>query len=206
MTGSMTAAAAARDSTPGLPERLRAETAPWHARVEAVIDVPGRVRTRADYVHLLGGLAELHTGLEGQLESPTWVRAWAGVRVDIAGHCRAQLLIADLAELDAPAPGPAGMSAFPSFGHALGCLYVLEGSALGGRLVAGMVRSSLGEVPTAFLTGRGRGRQWPAVRMALRRHAEQGADTDAVVAGAIATFVLFARVLARPAAVTGIAG
>lgn len=193
------AAAVPRGGPVGLPERLRAETAQWHHQVEAVMDVAGRVRSRADYISLLGGLAELHIGFEGHLLSPIWDREWAAVGVDISGHSRAGLLLADLHELDAPTAGCAGITALPTFGHALGCLYVLEGSALGGRVVAGMVRTAIGEVPSTFLRGQGRGHLWPAVREALRRFAEQDGDCDAVVAGAISTFVVFGRLLARPA-------
>ena len=116
----------------------------------------------------------------------------------IADHCRAGLLVADLAELGVTPTARSELPPFPCFGHALGCLYVLEGSALGGRIVAGMVRAAIGEVPTAFLTGQGRGHQWPAVRSALRCFDAQGGDGDAVVAGAVSTFAVFARQLAWP--------
>ena len=188
-----------RGGSAGLPERLRAETAELHARVEALVDVPGRVRTRADYIDLLGALAGLHTGLEGQLVASSWDLAWAGVGIDIAGHCRAGLLSADLDELGATVADSAEIAAFPTFGHALGCLYVLEGSALGGRIVARMVNAAIGDVPTTFFSGRGRGHQWPAVRGALRRYAERGGDGDAVVTGAVATFAVFAAGLIQPA-------
>lgn len=79
----------------------------------------------------------------------------------------------------------------------MGCLYVLEGSALGGRIVAGMVRAALGEMPTSFLTGGGRRPLWPAVRAALRRYDQQDGDPDAVVDGAVSTFAIFAAGLAR---------
>ena len=189
---------AARGGTGGLPERLRAQTAWWHEKVEAAADIPGRVHTRADYVDLLSRLAALHIGLEAQLSAKVWDRAWVGVGVDIAAHCRAGLVIADLESLGVP-PGAAMVQPpFPGFGEALGCLYVLEGSALGGRIVARMVCAAIGEVPTAFLTGRGRGQQWPAVRRALRCFQTKGGDGDAVVAGAVSTFAVFARHLAAP--------
>ena len=198
MGGITVAAVAARGGTEGLPERLRAQTARWHEKVEAVADIPGRVRTRADYIDLLGSLAGLHTGLEDQLSAPVWDRAWVDVGVDIAAHCRVGLLVADLEGLGVPPAGSTVQPPFPCFGHALGCLYVLEGSALGGRIVAEMVRAAIGAVPTAFLTGRGRGHQWPAVRHALRRFDAQDGDGDAVLAGAVSTFALFARHLAAP--------
>jgi heme oxygenase len=199
VAGMSVAAVVARGGTSGLPERLRAETSQWHEKVEAVADITGRVRTEADYVALLGRLSGLHTGLEAQLCAPSWERAWLGIGVDVAAHCRVGLLDADLAELGMLPTASTVQPPFPCFGQALGCLYVLEGSALGGRMVAGMVRAAIGDVPTAFLTGRGRGHQWPAVRSALRRFDSQGGDNDAVVAGAVSTFDVFARQLAAPA-------
>jgi len=192
------AAGMARGGRAGLPERLRAETAQLHARVEEVVDVAGRVRTRADYIGLLGALAGLHAGLESQLLASNWDRAWAGLGVNIADHCRAGQLVADLDELGAPAADSAQIAAFPTFGHALGCLYVLEGSALGGRIVARMVTAAIGDVPTTFLSGHGRGHQWPVVREALRGYAKLGGDGDAVVTGAVVTFSAFATGLAQP--------
>jgi heme oxygenase (biliverdin-IX-beta and delta-forming) len=86
-----------------------------------------------------------------------------------------------------------------TFGHALGCLYVLEGSALGGPVIAGIVQARIGEVPASFLTGKGRThrRAWPALLGSLRRFDVQGGDGDAVVAGASDTFAAFAEHLSR---------
>jgi heme oxygenase len=177
---------------------LRAETACCHEHVESVADIPGRVRTLADYILLLDGLSGLHTGLEHQLLGQTWHRAWVDIGVTIAEHCRADLLVADLDALGVTPTAATMQPPFPDLGHALGCLYVLEGSALGGHVVAGMVRSAIGAVPMAFLTGQGRGHQWPAVRNALRRFDAQDGDGDTVVAGDMSTFAAFARQLARP--------
>lgn len=188
----------ARSAPAGLPERLRAETAQGHVQVEAVADITGRIRTRDDYVELLRVFGRLHIGLEAQLSAPSWQQAWVGVGVDIAAHCRAGLLVADLDGLGVTATTFPALRPFPCFGRAMGCLYVLEGSAVGGRIVAGMVRAAIGDVPTTFLSGQGRARQWPAVRNALRRFDAQGGDGDAVVAGAQWTFDVFARQLAVP--------
>jgi heme oxygenase len=181
-----------------LSERLRSETARCHEHVESVADIPGRVRTLTDYICLLDGLNGLHTGLEYQLSGPTLHRAWVDIGITIAEHCRADLLVADLDALGVTPTTPTMQPPFPDFGHALGCLYVLEGSALGGHVIARIVRSAIGAVPMAFLTGQGRGHQWPAVRNALRRFDAQDGDGDTVVAGDMSTFAAFARQLARP--------
>lgn len=195
MAGRAVALGRARGFAADLPSRLRAETTESHELVESAVDIPGRMRTRDDYRTLLRGLAELHAGLETQLAAPELAGAWRSVGVNITDHCRLACLLADLGALGGTDVTPVDVPAM-DFGTAMGCLYVLEGSALGGRVVARMVHDALGEVPTTFLTGAGRGRQWPAVRAALRTFDEQGGDGDAVVAGALATFALFTRHLA----------
>src|SRR3954470_8088205 len=89
------AAPSARSSALELPERLRPETAQWHQKVEALADIPGRVRTRADYTDFLVTLFELHFRFETQLSERLWDPDWLAVGVGISPHCRAGLLVAD---------------------------------------------------------------------------------------------------------------
>lgn len=188
------------DAGADLPERLRRETAACHREVEAVADIAGTVRTRADYVELLLRLYALHDGLERLLAAESWAPGWAGAGVRIAGYRRADQLGADLDALGGTTSSrPISLPSFATFSQALGCLYVLEGSALGGRMVAGIVRAAVGEVPVAFLTGVGRSQAapWAGVRRALRRFDERGGDGDGVVAGARATFAAFGHHLNR---------
>ena len=166
----------------GLRERLRTETAQWHVRVEEAADVSHLMRTRDDYFGLLGRLFALHSGFESCLNAEVFGASWRAVGLDITRHGRAHLLAADISALAAemnveppitelgpgiiglrpetnrmgparPVAGTVRRASVPTFGHAIGCLYVLEGSALGGRTVAGIVRAAVGEVPTTFLSG-----------------------------------------------------
>jgi heme oxygenase len=181
--------------TTTLRGRLRAETARWHERVEAVADVPGSIRSRDDYVELLSRLYELHACLEGHLAAPGFHDAWRSVGVDIAAHRRASLLADDLVVLGASAPtGSLSSVPFATFGHALGGLYVLEGSSLGGRIVARLVRATLGDVPTTFLSGDGRSHPapWSSTCQALACFDARGGDGGAVVSGACDVFAAFA--------------
>lgn len=180
--------------TATLRGRLRAETAEWHDQVEVVAD-PGSIRTHDEYVEFLSRLHELHACFEGHLAAAWLHDAWRRVGVDMAAHRRANLLAADLAELGAPAPAGALTSVpFATFGHALGGLYVLEGSSLGGRTVAHIVRAALGDVPTTFLTGGGRSHPapWLSTCNALACFEARGGDGDAVVSGACDIFAAFA--------------
>jgi heme oxygenase len=176
--------------------RLRFETASWHERVEEAADVPHTIRTRGAYVDFLVRLFQLHSSFETRLGSMPLRGAWCSVGVDLSVHRRAHLLVGDLMELGEPTPASSlGSTPFATFGHALGSLYVLEGSSLGGRAVARIVRSALGKVPTSFLVGEGRSLPlpWSNVCSALSRYDSQGGDGDAVVAGACDTFAVFAQ-------------
>ena len=179
----------------GLRGRLRTETAGWHSLVEAAADIPASVDTRDDYVDLLGRLNDLHAGFECQLAARTFDNDWRRVGIDIGQYVRTGLLVADLRELGATARFT-WLPSLPlsTFGHALGCLYVLEGSSLGGRTVARFVRAAIGDVPTTFLTGTGRPdpAPWVSVCNALVLFEAHGGDGDTVISGACDTFAAFA--------------
>lgn len=96
----------------------------------------------------------------------------------VTSWSRAHLLVLDLTDLDEK-PHDHGRGARASLAsaeptglpQALGWLYVLEGSALGGRLVARAAQTALGTtVPVAFFTGAGLpalGGRWRALRRRL---------------------------------------
>ena len=200
----------ARPDARDLAQRLRQDTAAEHRATEDVVGLPGSVTDRPAYARLLRRILDVHAAAEALWSAPELARAWAAVGIDVGQHRRSDALVADLADLAADgAPGargdvgaderllPAdaaslvgcgGTAAFP---RRLGTLYVLEGSSLGGRILAPAVRARLGDVPTTFLEGAGRHpRAWRAVQAALRSF---HGDADAVVAGARAPFAVFAR-------------
>ena len=180
-----------------LPARLRRDTAALHRRVEDAVDLPASVRTRAGYAEVLRRFRDLHGPLERQLAAPAWHAAWAALGIDLARHRRAAALDDDLARLGDPAPAGASdeVPVLTCFGEAVGCLYVLEGSSLGGRVFAPAVRAQVGAVPVRFLAGEDRDgpRAWRALRDALRR-LDPGSADDAV-RGAERVFTAFAACL-----------
>jgi len=185
---------------PTLRERIRSETADWHDRVEAITAAPSAIKSHDDYVELLGRFYELHASFEAGLAAPSLREAWGRLGIDLSAHRRAHLCSADLKSLDAlPTSNSMATPDFRTSGHALGCLYVLEGSSLGGPIFARIVRARLGNVPTAFLSGHGRAKRtpWSSVVNALSRFEAQGGDCDVVVDGACETFATFATVLGR---------
>ena len=191
--------APARAGTPGqdLPHRLRHETADLHRRTEETVGLPGSVRSRAGYAALLRRLHELHAAVETRWAEHAWAGSWAAVGVDVDAHRRSADLATDLRLLPDGDPDGTGaavpdLAALPAgFPALLGSLYVLEGSSLGGRMLAPAIREQVGDVPTTFFAGEGRHpAAWRSVQAALRRF---DGDADGVVAGARATFVAFGR-------------
>ena len=102
-------------------------------------------------------------------------------------------LRADLGALGRPLPAPVSFR-LPSFGEALGAMYVVEGSTLGGRTIVPHVRRALGSaVPTAYFSSYG-DRTMPMWSSFRRRFGELVATSDDLLAaarGAVRTFDLF---------------
>jgi heme oxygenase len=143
--------------------------------------------TKADYARLLRIMLEFHTSVHIALEDARWTDEWAAIGIDLRDHDRRGALAADLAKLGEDAPVGRAV-AFPvaDFAAALGALYVVEGSSLGGRFIAPELESALGPIPLAYYSGAGRAhpRPWRSVQAALAAFDSAGGDRDAVVAGA----------------------
>lgn len=189
----------------GLRHLLRQGTAGLHRAVEEAVGLPDSVTSREDYTDLLTRLHRFHVAMEDRLARPRWSSAWSEVGIRLDEHERSPLLARDLGRLGAPVtsqttrdlPAPA-LPDPVRFGAALGCLYVLEGSSLGGRVLAPAVRRTLGDVPTGFLDGDGRQhpQPWRSVQEALRRYEAAHGDPDDVLTGARESFVGFGRYVA----------
>lgn len=174
------------------PRLVRERTAELHREVEDAVGLPHSVRSRGDYVVLLQRFHGLHAPLERRLGLPAWAADWERLGIDLDAHRRTASLEDDLRRLGSPLRGVAAeVPPLPRFGEALGCLYVLEGSAIGGRVLAPALRAAVGDVPTSFLAGDGaaRARAWQSVRAALRR--ADDALTEDVLRGARAVFTAF---------------
>jgi heme oxygenase len=131
---------------------LKRRTEHLHRRVEASVAILDRLRTPGGYAALLARLYGFHEPFERRLAA---VPGLDLPGLDPASRRRAARLEADLRHLGL---GPGEVAALPrcaalpaprSTAAALGCLYVVEGSALGGRVIARHVEHELG------LTGAG---------------------------------------------------
>lgn len=133
---------------------LREATAAQHRRLEAATPFDPQFPTAHGYRAHLEALARVHPPLELALDvAHDWQRLGLS---DWPARRRAALLEADLRDLGA---SPTAPSAIPEVGplpRAVGCLYVLEGSLLGGQLVAKRLQEAgLGALPTRYLLADG---------------------------------------------------
>jgi len=172
---------------------LRTGTAAVHQRVEQVTQLPDCIENVADYAECLAGFQRIFAPLERHLAA---FAEWPVLGIDLAAHARAPALRADLGALGVDAEGLVEMPMAPpsSFPAALGALYVLEGSALGGRVILRALQARLGAVlhgATAFFGGTSP-MPWPAFKAALDDFGARypTAQPD-VLAGARQTFRIY---------------
>jgi heme oxygenase len=182
---------------------LRESTRADHLRLEGALNLLDPELTRDQYGRVLVAFHGFYEPLEAQFRR--YHRA-ASLALDFELPGRAPLLMADLAVLglspvahdDTPLPEIRTLSEFA------GRLYVVEGAALGGQILARHLaeRWALGRNSgAAFFSGPGPGevgRRWARVRDWLERAAESGGHSRDMSAAATATFrALEKSVLAR---------
>jgi heme oxygenase (biliverdin-IX-beta and delta-forming) len=166
---------------------LRSATRAAHARLDARIDLP-RVSTDATaYAALLCGFRSVHAPTERALAR---CARTAAVVPDWPERRRTGWLDADLAALGVRPPHDAAVPRIATAGEALGTLYVLEGSTLGGAVI---VRGLDAAFPRRFLASYGarRGRMWRTFCGYLAGADVQDAERDAAVVAAAGTFAAF---------------
>jgi heme oxygenase len=183
---------------------LRTGTALEHEQVETTLALMDPHLDRDRLVDVLGLLHAFWSAAEEGLD------AWAARhRADAAAlewsrRRRAGLYAADLAVLGgSPGGDRPALPAVAGTDDALGRLYVLEGSTLGGtsidRHLAGL--PGLPRLRSFTPYGEDAGAMWAAFRRATRAHVAHGGDAARVVAAARGTFAVLAD-WCRPAART----
>lgn len=168
--------------------RLRVATADLHRRVEDGVDILRCTESREGTVELMLRMEAFYRTLE-----PRLAQALAGLVPDEYLVARAPRLCADLGALSSawqPLPEPS----LPLDADGLGALYVLEGAAIGGQVIARHLDARLG-FRSAFFGGEGVGPRWRAFRALL-----DASDEAGVIEGATATFLAFEAAVVREAA------
>jgi len=174
-----------------LHQRLRAATASAHQGLEDALDWRLRVATRDGYRDLLARFHGFHAAYEPALGDALADAAFWGPRR------RLPALAADLAHLGmreaeiAALPRPSAVT-FSDAAAAMGALYVLEGSTLGGQVIGRHIGAVHGLADAGLAYYRAHGRQtgvmWNAFRARLDRLSGDAEAEAAALAAGTATF------------------
>jgi heme oxygenase len=189
--------------------RLKQETTAEHAAIERAARIMDPALSLAQYQHYLEQSYGFYAQVEPMLQR---LGAWEALGLSAAERAKLPLLEADLAALgrDVSTLPLAAPPRLPGVAEAFGCLYVLEGSTLGGRVISRHVQARLGAgVTRQFLDGYGprTGESWQTFRGALAAAARQHGDDrrgngrnieGRIIAGAKATFEAFTAWLSAP--------
>lgn len=183
--------------------QLKHHTAEAHAALENRLNVFEQVRTRDDYRRLLSRFLTLHEPIESRLAAAA---DWPALGFDFSARRKTALLRDDLLALGASEadlaalPRAHDLPAAATLGEAIGCLYVLEGSTLGGQVLAKHFHAALGLTPengARFFHGYGAltGARWREFGLwAEAQSASAGEPFEAAAAhGARQTFHRFAQ-------------
>jgi heme oxygenase len=161
---------------------LRAATAAHHDRVDAVFS-QADLTDREGYGRFLQAQAAAYLPVEAALE-----RAGAAALVpNWAARRRAASLTTDLAALGLAVPHEAPDIAFQGAAEVLGGVYVLEGSRLGGALLA---RGVPAEFPRGFLAP-GDSAEWRHLLGILEHTLTSVGDIASAIESASRVFLLF---------------
>lgn len=182
-----------------LPDRLRTATAAAHAALEDGLALLRPPLERARFIHALQGFHAFHTAWEPRVAALLGeAAAW------LASRRRLALLERDLEALGArPDPGRRfDLGFLHDRASAWGSLYVVEGSTLGGQVIAKALRRGAAWAPAEGLAyfnphGRETAAMWRGFCERLDREAPT-LRLDAVVAGAEHTFEALRIGLALP--------
>jgi heme oxygenase (biliverdin-IX-beta and delta-forming) len=188
------------EASPDVLERLRADTRSLHESVEKRVDLLHRCATKEAYRGLLVQMFGLHAAIETVLSRLDWSAAG----IDLARRRKTHLIRADLtfldgAEAEEKAQPPLVGDCVPearTLAEGFGCLYVVEGSTLGGQVILQQLKKTLnmgqGNGASFFASyGREVGSMWRAFGEAAKSHCTTESRIREAVGAAITTFQAF---------------
>lgn len=189
-----------------LMERLRRETRARHEAVERSVDFASRLSSRDAYIELLRRMLGLHEPFEAALANLDW----RSIGLDLGERRKSRFIVDDLRVLGLSGrdiesvPRCDTLPAVTGLSRGVGCLYVIEGSTLGGAMIAKELSSRLGiagpAAGGAFYASYGRdiGPMWRRFGAAAERGCDSEQRRDEAVAAAIETFDCFDSWFRRP--------
>jgi heme oxygenase len=173
--------------------RLRTETATEHQALESTLDLLSPELTRDRLVDVLTAMHGFWAAAEDGLDAWADAHPADAQRVDWAQRRRTALFAADLAALGAVPTGVPVLPEVPDTDAALGRLYVLEGSSLGGVFIDRHLATlpqldDAGRLSCFSPYGERTGAMWHAFRTVTRARIADGGDADRLVGAARQTF------------------
>jgi heme oxygenase (biliverdin-IX-beta and delta-forming) len=173
---------------PALLQALRAHTAHDHAALEAEADVMARLDGGGRQTKLVAAFWRMHEAAERALAP--WLAAVGDL--NLVERRRSDRIERDLRALGGEPPLPVAPPQLRSCGEALGLLYVVEGSSLGGRTILRDLRSqnkSLHGLSFFDPYGDSVGDRWRDLIAVMEREVSTGAAATAdVLTGAALGF------------------
>lgn len=178
-----------------LSEKLKEETKQNHQILEkALVGNLKAIRDKEAYVELL----KLFYGYFGGLEESIAQNIDPNLLPDNAERRKIEFIANDIEALGGEAPAKADGNDLPriqSHLEALGALYVIEGSTLGGKIISKMMQQQLGlsGAGLSFFSGYGDSTEqmWNTFKDVLNAQAENPEQEAAVIAAANQTFLKF---------------
>jgi heme oxygenase len=184
----------AHESCSSMHARLRERTRDSHRAAECAMDLGRRLASIQGYIELLQALARVHGAFEEVFARFDWTQ----LQIDLEGRKRTRWLAEDLTALATSVARPTSLAVAPeNLFEALGALYVLEGSTLGGRIVFERATALQGisrRHGARFFYGHGQrtGLLWREFLAVLERSAAaQSVEADFVERGAVRAYAEF---------------
>lgn len=165
---------------PSIPPALRRETAADHARVDSVFS-QYNLANESSYGDFLAAHAAALLPYETALCAAPGLPAW---------RRRGPLLRDDLVKLGNIVPALLAVVPPANGAQALGMLYVLEGSRLGGSVLIKQVDPTL---PRKYLGAHHLQGEWRALLATIRSRLREDADIEKAIVGAKAVFDHFVK-------------
>jgi heme oxygenase (biliverdin-IX-beta and delta-forming) len=191
-----------RSATPAILNRLRLETRGEHEAVEQVLNLMDTALTMQAYCQRLAQFFGFYQPLEAQLQARCTIQndCTGEDTHQLSMHLprlnKATLLRQDLSSLGESSDSLTLCRELPPLdtpARVLGCLYVLEGATLGGRLITQHIQRTVGITPGtggSFFEGYGKdtAKMWQTMRQSLIDGAPDTPTENEIVSSAIATF------------------
>lgn len=176
----------------GLLARLHTDTREAHEDVEHMVDLPASLSSRERYTRLVARFHGFHAAFEPAVSRSLDDERFLGPRRKLA-LLRADLLALGFSDAQAAALSTPSLPPVPSRSAALGWLYVIEGSTLGGAVIARRAERQLGlTAATGCAYFRSYGDAVGAMWTAFRAYAEAGVPSPEHKAAVQAARLAFA--------------